>query len=138
MKARSAKSSLPVHNGSRAVAETTDAAELGRALELAERRLQEEAAHRAALEANFARQTAAERQHLRKQLHDGLGQQLTSMAFLLTAVRMKFTAHGLPVPEELTEVVSLLNDAIAESRAIAATCDSAPAPVTSRTTAANP
>lgn len=68
----------------------------------------------------------SERERVRKQLHDGLGQMLTSMPFLLSSLRLKLKQQGFVDCAELDEIGKLINQAIAESRAIAASCEPAP------------
>jgi signal transduction histidine kinase len=62
---------------------------------------------------------------MRKQLHDGLGQVLTSISFLASGLRARLRKCGDGDAAELDEIILLINEAIAESRAIAAACDNA-------------
>jgi signal transduction histidine kinase len=79
-------------------------------------------------EARIALEAAREqREQLRKQLHDGLGQFLTSISFLASSLRGKLQRQGFSESSELDEILALVNQAIAESKAIAARCDNTPA-----------
>jgi signal transduction histidine kinase len=67
-----------------------------------------------------------EREELRKLLHDGLGQMLTSATFVASSLRQRLAALGLQETAMVDEMILLLNDAITESRTLAARC--APSP----------
>lgn len=75
-----------------------------------------------------------ERELLRKLLHDGLGQMLTSAAFVATALRQQLAARGLEEAEMVDELLLLLNEAIAESRTLAARCELPPKDAIGETT----
>ena len=129
----------PRPTGARSADSTTDSVPsasgnsdgLSRAVADAHRTIAEAAATREALEAQFAERSAIERQIIRKQLHDGLGQLLTSMCFLVSSIRSKLATNGLVNPPELDELATVLNKAIAESHAIAAKCEAPSAPTRS-------
>jgi signal transduction histidine kinase len=77
--------------------------------------------------------TASERERLHKLLHDGLGQVLTSATFLVTSLRHRLEARGLEEAQIVDEVLLLLNEAIAESRTLAARCEPPPKDVIGNT-----
>ena len=80
------------------------------------------------LEFAGSERAAAERESLRKLLHDGLGQILTSATFLASGLHQRLATLGLPEREIVEELILLLNQAIGESRTIAARCAPADAP----------
>lgn len=57
-----------------------------------------------------------EQQRLGQDLHDGLGQQLTGLAFLSKAVERKLQARGAPEAAEVTHLVDLINRTITHTR----------------------
>ncbi len=69
---------------------------------------------RAALEA-----TEQEARRIGRDLHDGLGQHLTGMAFLAKGLERSLTDRGLPEAEEAREIVQLVKEAVGHSRALA-------------------
>ena len=60
---------------------------------------------------------------VRRQLHDGLGQILTSACFLASTLQSKLRKRGVAEGAELDEMIGLLNQAIAESQSLVAHCD---------------
>ena len=54
-----------------------------------------------------------EQQRIGHDLHDGLGQHLTGIAFLAKVLAQKLAAGSLPEAEEATEIASLVNQEIA-------------------------
>lgn len=97
------------------------------ALAAAREQISMEVARREQTTARLEQRMDSERARMRKQLHDGLGQVLTSISFLTSSLRAKLARQGVQDTAELDEIASLINQAIAESRAIAATCDNTPA-----------
>jgi signal transduction histidine kinase len=89
---------------------------------LAESR-EELARHIARCESNHERPAVAEREILRKLLHDGIGQTLTSAMFLASGLHQRLATLALPEKEIVEELILLLNQAIAESRNVAAHCE---------------
>ena len=57
-------------------------------------------------------------ENLRRQLHDGLSPLLTSACFLATTLRAKLLQEGWKEESDLDEMISLLNQAVAESRSL--------------------
>jgi signal transduction histidine kinase len=93
------------------------------ALDEARQQINAEVEQRQRAQHELAHHVTRERERMRKQLHDGLGQVLTSISFLASSLRTRLKAQGFSDTTELDEITSLLQDAIAESRAIAATID---------------
>jgi signal transduction histidine kinase len=65
----------------------------------------------------------SEREVLRKLLHDGIGQTLTSAMFLASGLHQRLATLGLPEKEIVEELILLLNQAVTESRNVAAHCE---------------
>lgn len=59
-----------------------------------------------------------ERERVRKALHDGLGQLLTSISFLAGSLRQKLEARNLPEAREAAEIVALTTEAISEAQGV--------------------
>ncbi|MBI1371653.1 MAG: PAS domain S-box protein [Phycisphaera sp.] len=59
-----------------------------------------------------------EQQRIGRDLHDGLGQELTGIALLGGVIQRKLAAQGAPEAKEIGEVVTLVNDAISHTRAL--------------------
>jgi signal transduction histidine kinase len=66
----------------------------------------------------------AERERLRRALHDGLGQLLTSLSFVAASLCQKLNSKALPEAAEAGEIVALTAQAISETQALVA--DEAP------------
>ncbi|MDZ7656023.1 MAG: ATP-binding protein [Sulfurimicrobium sp.] len=60
-----------------------------------------------------------EREHIGHELHDGLGQQLTGIAFLSKALAQKLITRKLKEAADGTQIVTLINQAISETRQLA-------------------
>ncbi len=60
-----------------------------------------------------------ERQRLGQDLHDGLGQHLTGIAFLSKVMAQKLAAQRLPEATEANQIAALVNEAIAQTREVA-------------------
>ncbi|HTD67241.1 MAG TPA: histidine kinase [Candidatus Limnocylindria bacterium] len=69
-----------------------------------------------ALNAAVAQATEAERERVRKVLHDGLGQLLTSISFLAGSLRQKLAERELPEAGEAAEILLLTTQAISETQ----------------------
>lgn len=69
---------------------------------------------RAALEA-----AEQEARRIGRDLHDGLGQHLTGMAFLAKGLESSLSDRGLPEAAEAHEIVKLVKEAVGHSRALA-------------------
>ena len=59
-----------------------------------------------------------EREKLRLALHDGLGQLLTSISFLGTALHAKLASQSSPGVDEAREIVTLTQRAISETQTL--------------------
>lgn len=92
-----------------------------RALQDEENRRGREAAEneRKRLERALLEAAAAERGRLAKELHDGLGQELTGFALLADGLAKQIERSGSPVPRELERLASMARDAIMTCRDIA-------------------
>jgi signal transduction histidine kinase len=106
--------------------EPLDLSEIRAALDAAQQQIKIEVERREKAVNEFEQQVAADREKMRKQLHDGLGQVLTSISFLTNGLQSKLRRLGVTDTAELDEIARLINTAIVESRAIAANCDNAP------------
>ncbi len=62
--------------------------------------------------------SAAEKRRIGQDLHDGLGQQLTGIAFLSKCLAMKLASNSVPEADEANGIVELVNDAISYTRAL--------------------
>lgn len=60
-----------------------------------------------------------EREHIGHELHDGLGQQLTGIAFMSKALTQKLAAQNLKEATESAKIVTLINQSISETRQLA-------------------
>lgn len=60
-----------------------------------------------------------EREHIGHELHDGLGQQLTGIAFLSKALTQKLAAQNLKEATDSNQIVTLINQSISEARQLA-------------------
>lgn len=63
--------------------------------------------------------TAEEQRRIGQDLHDGLGQHLTGIAFMSKAQEQKLTEKGLSEAAEATRIVGLVNEAINKTRELA-------------------
>ncbi|MBZ0105595.1 MAG: HAMP domain-containing protein [Sulfuricella denitrificans] len=60
-----------------------------------------------------------EREQIGHELHDGLGQQLTGIAFMSKALSKKLASQNLKEAADATQIVTLINQAISETRQLA-------------------
>ncbi|HUW51571.1 MAG TPA: PAS domain S-box protein [Sulfuricella sp.] len=60
-----------------------------------------------------------EQKRIGQELHDGLGQHLTGVAFLGKALEQKLAARSLPEVADAAEIVNFLNQAITQTRVLA-------------------
>lgn len=88
-------------------------------LRLAHQQLTEELMLKSGLEHKIMAIDEAERTRVGQELHDGLGQQLTGVAFLAKALERKLIDRGIPESADATWIVRLVNEAISRTRAIA-------------------
>jgi PAS domain S-box-containing protein len=63
--------------------------------------------------------SAREQRRIGQDLHDGLGQHLTGIAFMTKVQEQKLKEQGLPYAAEATKIVKLVNEAINKTRELA-------------------
>jgi signal transduction histidine kinase len=88
-------------------------------LQAARRRAEQSEAGARQLEQKILDISDAERRRIGQDLHDGLGQQLTGVAFLSKALQQRLAAKALPEAEDATKIASLVSESIGQSRALA-------------------
>jgi PAS domain S-box-containing protein len=71
------------------------------------------------LEREILEVSAREQQRIGQDLHDGLGQRLTGIAFLSKALAQKLAAQSSPEAETAAEIARLVNQTITEARHLA-------------------
>lgn len=91
---------------------------LGRVIEYAVMRSRDFAARRQ-LEQEVLESSEHERQRIARDLHDDLGQQLTGIAIMARALATRLAARALPEAGDARELGELVQDAIAQSVALA-------------------
>jgi integral membrane sensor domain MASE1 len=82
-----------------------------RALQETNARLLREMSERRELENELIGVSEAQQRAIGRELHDGLGQHLTSLALLGAALHQRLDAHGGPELEAVTRIVALANQA---------------------------
>lgn len=83
------------------------------------RQLSREIAERRRLESNLIKVSELQQKSIGQELHDGLGQHLTSLAFLGAGLAQSLQRQGLPESGPAERIVHLLNDAIRMTHEIA-------------------
>jgi len=63
--------------------------------------------------------TVREQERISAELHDGLGQHLTGIAFLAKALANKLHSRQIPEAAETDQIVALINQAVANARSLA-------------------
>jgi PAS domain S-box-containing protein len=63
--------------------------------------------------------SAREERRIGQDLHDGLGQHLTGIAFMSKALEQKLSDHSLPESRDAAKIVKLVNEAIDSTRKLA-------------------
>lgn len=88
---------------------------------LAEKNLElnAEIAERRRLEKEIIRFSEEEQKRIGQELHDGLGQHLTGIAFLCKVMEQKLSAKALDEKTDAAEIVQLVNQAVAKTRLLA-------------------
>jgi PAS domain S-box-containing protein len=71
------------------------------------------------LEKTILEISAREQQRIGQDLHDGLGQHLTGIAFMSKVQERKLAEKGLPEASEAARIVTLVNQAITQTRELA-------------------
>src|SRR5262245_3303027 len=92
---------------------------LGARLQSARRRAEASEAQARQLEQRLLDISDAERQRFGQDLHDGLGQHLTGVAFLSKALQQRLEAKQLPEASDATKIASLVSESIGQARALA-------------------
>lgn len=105
--------SLPDHNGKDEVARLT------RDFNQMVRALQRDIAERRRLEREIIDVSEEEQKRIGQELHDGLGQHLTGIAFLSKVLEQKLSGQTLPEAKEASEIVGLVNEAVSKTRILA-------------------
>jgi PAS domain S-box-containing protein len=90
-----------------------------RALRAANRELQSEITRRKGLEGQILEISDREQERLGQELHDGVCQQLTAIAFMARAAAMRLQDHRVADPSELEKIARLINNSVTEARGIA-------------------
>ncbi len=80
--------------------------------------LQQEIAERERLEAALIQVSEAQQKTIGRELHDGLGQHLTSIAFFGAALQQKLNDRGQPEADAAQSIVELVNQSIDMTRRI--------------------
>jgi len=94
-------------------------AERTRELAQANQELYAEIAERHRLETEIIHVSEEEQKRIGQELHDGLGQHLTGIAFLSKALEQKLGALSLQEKLDAAEIVQLINQAVSRTRALA-------------------
>jgi len=81
-----------------------------------------------ALEREIANISTQEQERIGQEIHDGLGQQLTGLSMVATSIKRNLASRNLPEAAQLDELVSQLQLAIKEARALSRGL--APVPIT--------
>lgn len=92
---------------------------LGAGLDSARRRAMQSEAETRRLEQRLLDISDDERRRIGQDLHDGLGQHLTGVAFLTKALQQRLTSKALPESEEATKIAGLVSESIVQTRALA-------------------
>ena len=90
-----------------------------RELRAAVERLNREILEKQQLETALVESTSAEQRKLGRDLHDGLGQELSGLAMLASATAATLTKAGRPEAAQVKELAHIANRAVANCRAIA-------------------
>lgn len=81
--------------------------------------LQQEMVERARLEAALVQVSEAQQKHIGQELHDGLGQHLTSIALFGASLQQKLNQQEHPETEAAQRIVELVNQSIDMTRRVA-------------------
>jgi PAS domain S-box-containing protein len=81
--------------------------------------LQSEMIERKRLEKSLLEISEREKRRIAQDLHDGLGQHLTGIAFLSKVLEQKLSANGSPHRGDADKIAQLVNDAINQTRELA-------------------
>ncbi len=92
---------------------------LGARLQAARRRAEASEAEARRLEQKILDISDAERRRIGQDLHDGLGQHLTGVAFLSKALQQRLASKSLPEAADATKIAALVSESIGQTRALA-------------------
>ena len=90
-----------------------------RALRDANSELQSEITRRKGLEGQILEISDREQERLGQELHDGVCQQLTAIAFMARAAAVRLQDHHVADPSELEKIARLINNSVMDARLIA-------------------
>ena len=90
-----------------------------KALRSANAELENEIARRQGLEGQILEISDREQERLGQELHDGLCQRLTAIAFMTRATALRLQDHRVADPAELEKIAQLINSSVIEARNIA-------------------
>jgi PAS domain S-box-containing protein len=89
------------------------------ALRGANKELENEIRRRKGLEGQILEISDREQERLGQELHDGLCQQLTAIAFMARAAALRLKDHRVADPSELEKIAQLINNSVMDARGIA-------------------
>src|SRR5207249_5454609 len=87
-----------------------------RDLRVANRELQDEIARRKGLEGEILEISDREQQRLGQEIHDGLCQHLTAVAFMARSVALRLKNHRVIDAKDIEKIAQLVNDAATDTR----------------------
>ncbi len=90
-----------------------------KALRMANTELENEISRRKGLEGQILEISDREQERLGQELHDGLCQQLTAVAFMARAAALRLKEHRVADPTELDKIAKLINTSVTDARNIA-------------------
>ncbi len=90
-----------------------------KALRMANTELENEISRRKGLEGQILEISDREQERLGQELHDGLCQQLTAIAFMARAAALRLNDHRVADPKELEKIAHLVNNSVMDARNIA-------------------
>jgi len=90
-----------------------------KALRDANAELETEISRRKGLEGQILEISDREQERLGRELHDGLCQQLTAIAFMARAAALRLNDHRVADPAELEKIARLINNSVMDARSIA-------------------
>jgi signal transduction histidine kinase len=92
---------------------------LGARLQAARQRAELSEAQARFLEQKILDISDAERRRIGQDLHDGLGQHLTGVAFLSKALQQRLSSKSMPEAADATKIAMLVTESIGQTRALA-------------------
>lgn len=90
-----------------------------KALRVANTELENEINHRKGLEGQILEISDREQERLGQELHDGLCQRLTAIAFMARALALRLKDHRVADPADLENIAQLINASVTDARNIA-------------------